>query len=142
MLKRTVTYVDFDGVERTEDFYFNLTKAELMNLETSEEGGMSVIFDRLIKSPNGKEIMKYVNQILLASYGEKSSDGRRFMKSSEISKAFSETPAFDVIFMDLVTDAKKAADFVNAVMPDLSDLKKKVEQTNSTARVIGLSPNE
>lgn len=116
MLKRTVKFIDFDGVEREEDFYFNLSKSELLNLEASEDGGLTVILDRLTKSPNGKEIMKYVNEILLKSYGEKSPDGRRFMKSAEISKAFSETPAYDVIFMELVTDAEKAAAFVNSVM--------------------------
>ena len=131
MLKRTIKYVDYDGVEREETFYFNLTKAEIVRMESSEDGGMSVNMDRILKSPNGKEIMRYFEEFIKASYGEKSDDGRRFVKSPELSKAFMETPAYDVLFMELVTDAKKAAAFVNSVVPDMKELEeaaKKAQQ--------------
>lgn len=123
MLKRTIKFTDFDGVEREEDFYFNLTKSELIKLEASEEGGLQAKLERITKSPNGKEIMAYFNQIIMESYGEKSEDGRRFVKSPEISKAFSETPAYDELFMELVTDADKAAAFVNGIIPKLDSIE-------------------
>lgn len=117
MVKRRISYTDYDGTERTEDFYFNITEAEMYQLEASEEGGLSTKLQKLIDSPNGKEIMQYVNEIIMTAYGEKSADGRRFIKSPELSKAFSETPAYNQIFLELVLDAKKAADFVTAVLP-------------------------
>lgn len=119
MLKHTIKFVDFDEVEREEDFYFNLTKSELIKLNASEEGTLQAKLEKIMKSPNGKDIMKYFNEIIMVSYGEKSEDGRRFIKSPELSKAFSETPAYDELFMELVTDAEKAAAFVNGVVPKL-----------------------
>lgn len=134
MIKREITYTDYDGVERKETFYFNLTKAELLKMESSEDGGLSNKLQNLIDSPNGREIMHFVNAILLAAYGEKSADGRRFVKSPEISKAFSETPAFDEIFTELVTDAEKAAVFVNGLMPDLTEIKKSGNASSITVK--------
>lgn len=124
MLKRSIKYRDFNGVEREETFYFNLTKAELVKFEAGEEGGVSAKLDRIMKSPNPKEIIAFFDQFIMMAYGEKSDDGRRFVKSPEISKAFSETPAYDALFTELVLDAKKAADFVNALIPDLGDFDK------------------
>lgn len=129
MVKRTITYTDFDGVERTEDFYFNLTKSELVKMEASVDGGLKNKLERLMASPSGREIMQYFNDILMASYGEKSDDGRRFIKSKEISKAFEQTPAYDQIFMELVTDSQKALAFIDSVIPDLSDVKPKEPET-------------
>ena len=118
MLKKTITYTDYNGVERTEDCYFNLTKSELVEMELSTEGGLMSKLERLSGDPDGVEIMKIFKDIILKSYGEKSSDGKRFIKSEEISEAFSQTEAYNTLFMELVTDAEKAAEFAEAIIPN------------------------
>ncbi len=118
MLKKTVKYTDFDGNERTEDFYFNLTKAELMELELSVEGGLQKQIDKIIASQSVPEIVKIFKTLVLKAYGEKSDDGRRFMKTDEITQAFKETQAYSDIFMELSTDDKEAAAFIQGIIPD------------------------
>lgn len=130
MLKKTVTYVDFKGVTRTEDFYFNLSRTEIIQMEARNEG-LQEKLERLSNSPNGGEIMRLVSEILLTAYGEKSEDGRRFVKSEEISKGFSETPAYDAIFVELVTDAKYAAEFIQALLPDTKGLQQKLSESQA-----------
>lgn len=115
MVVESVTYTDYDGVERTETFRFNLTNAEVMELEMSVDGGMSTMLQKIVDAKEGPIVMKVFKDILLKSYGEKSPDGRRFVKSPEISKAFSETEAYNIIFMKLVTDDKYAAKFVAGI---------------------------
>ena len=117
MLKKTVTYVDYNGVERTEDFYFNLTKAEVAEMELSVQGGFSKMLEEIVASKDNVKIVNLFKQMVLKSYGEKSPDGRRFMKSDEIAQAFAQTEAYSEIFMELALDEKKAADFVNGIMP-------------------------
>lgn len=119
MLKRTIEYENYDGVMVKEDFYFNLTRSEITMMEMGETGGLSAKLKSIVDKKDGKLIMKTFRDILLASYGEKSPDGRRFMKSEEISRAFSETPAYDAIFVELVTDPEKALAFINQVLPSL-----------------------
>ena len=126
MVKKKITYTDFNGNERTEDHYFNLTKTELTEIalglpdgmdeseitEANEQAAMPII-DKL-----GKDgVFKFIKELILKSYGIKSSDGKRFKKSEEISKEFSETLAFDQFFMELMTDDVKAAEFVNSIIP-------------------------
>ena len=117
MLKKTVTYVDYNGLERTEDFYFNLTKAEVAEMELSVQGGFSKMLEEIVASKDNVQIVNLFKQMVLKSYGEKSPDGRRFMKSEEIAQAFAQTEAYSEIFMELALDEKKAADFVNGIMP-------------------------
>jgi hypothetical protein len=117
MLKKTVTYVDYNGVERTEDFYFNLTKAEVAEMEMSVEGGFSKMLEEIVASKDNVRIVSLFKQMVLKAYGEKSADGRRFVKSEEISKAFSETEAYSEIFMELALNSDQAAAFVNGIMP-------------------------
>ena len=117
MLKKTVTYVDYNGVERTEDFYFNLSKAEVAEMELSVEGGFSKMLEEIIKSKDNVRIMELFKQMVLKAYGEKSADGKRFVKSKELSEAFSQTEAYSEIFMELALDEKAAAAFVNGIMP-------------------------
>lgn len=100
MLKETRTYKDFDGKERTEDFYFNLSKAELMELEASVDGGWLNSMKRIISAQNNPAIMREFKNMILSSYGEKSPDGKRFIKSPELSKAFSETEAYSDMFVE------------------------------------------
>ena len=117
MLKKTVTYVDYNGVERTEDFYFNLSKAEVTEMELSVEGGFSKMLEEIVKSNDNVRIIELFKEMVLKAYGEKSADGRRFIKSKELSEAFSQTEAYSEIFMELALDEKAAPAFVNGIMP-------------------------
>ena len=117
MLKKTVTYVDYNGMERTEDFYFNLSKAEVAEMELSVQGGFSKMLEEIIASKDNVQIVNLFKQMVLKSYGEKSPDGRRFIKSEEIAQAFAQTEAYSEIFMELALNEDKAAEFVNGIMP-------------------------
>lgn len=119
MLKKTITYEDWNGVVRTEDFYFNLTRTEAINLEYGLVPGKSLTesMQELIRSSNVGDSLRIAQELVLASYGVKSDDGRRFMKSDEIRKAFEENPAYDQLYISLATDADAFADFFLGVMP-------------------------
>ena len=117
MLKKTITYTDFNGMERSEDFYFNLTKAEVMEMEMSTVGGLSEMIQRIIAAQDTPSIIKVFKDLVLKSYGEKSADGKRFIKTPEIAEAFSQTEAYSVLFMELATNADSAAAFVNGIIP-------------------------
>lgn len=117
MIKKTVTYSDFDGTTRTEDFYFNLTKAELAEMELSFKGGLSQLLEKIIKEQDQKKIIEYFKKIVIGAYGEKSLDGRNFVKNDQIRSDFASTMAYSEIFMELATDADAAAAFVNGIMP-------------------------
>lgn len=118
MIKKTITYTDFNGNERTEDFYFNLTKKELISMELeSPEGSFADTVKAIISANKKSELVKLFADLILKSYGEKAEDGRRFVKSPEISKAFSETEAFSDLYMELVTNTDAAVAFVNGIIP-------------------------
>lgn len=121
MLKKTITYTDYNGVERTEDFYFNLTKAELMEMEIGTTGGMADMIKRIIDAKDAPAIIKIFKELVLKAYGEKSADGKRFVKSEEISNGFAQTEAYSQLFMELATDADAAAAFVNGIIPNIPD---------------------
>jgi len=118
MLKKTIKYTDYNGVDREEDFYFNLSKAELTKMELSITGGLTQKINKIVATEDGPEIIKLFQDIILDSYGEKSADGRRFVKSEELSTAFSQTEAYSNLFMEIATDADAAAKFVNAILPE------------------------
>jgi len=117
MLKKTVTYRDYNDVERTEDFYFNLSKAELLEMELGTSGGLAEMIRKIVAAQDAPAIIKVFKELVLKAYGEKSADGKRFIKSEELSEAFSQTEAYSQIFMELATDDKKAAEFVNGIVP-------------------------
>lgn len=117
MLKKTITYTDYNGVERTEDFYFNLTKAELMEMEMGTSGGFAEMVQRIVAAKDAPTIIAVFKEMILKAYGQKSPDGRRFIKSKELSEEFSQTEAYSILYMELATDDKAAAKFVNGVMP-------------------------
>ena len=117
MLKKTITYVDYNGVERTDDCYFNLSKAEITEMEMSTAGGLAEMIQNIIKAQDAPAIIKIFKDLILKAYGEKSPDGKRFIKSKELSTAFSQTEAYSILFMELATDADAAADFVNGIIP-------------------------
>ena len=117
MLKKTITYVDYNGTERKEDFYFNLSKAEIMELEMGTTGGMVEMINRIVAAQDAPAIIDVFKKMILRAYGEKSADGKRFIKSKEISEAFSQTEAYSQLFMELATDADAASKFVNGIVP-------------------------
>ena len=117
MIMKTIKYVDYDGVERSESFYVNLSKAELVSMDFEVEGGFKKKLEKVIESQNQKELIEIFKDIIFRSYGEKSADGRRFIKSKEISEAFTQTEAYSELFMELATDAKAAEAFIKGIMP-------------------------
>ena len=117
MLKKTITYTDYNGVERTEDKYFNLSKAEIMEMEMSTAGGFAEMVQGIVKAQDAPAIMKIFKDIILKSYGEKSPDGKRFIKSKELSDEFSQTEAYSDLFMELCTNAEASAAFIYGIIP-------------------------
>lgn len=118
MIKKTITYTDYNGSERTEDFYFNLTKAEVMEMEMSTTGGMAEMITRIVNAKDQVAIIKIFKDLILKAYGEKSPDGRKFeKKNGKLAEEFAETEAFSQLFMELATDADAAAKFVNGIVP-------------------------
>lgn len=117
MFKKTITYEDFDGNQRTEDYYFNLTKAEVTEMEMSFNGGLSQLLEKIIQEKDQKQIIEYFKKIVLDSYGVKSLDGRQFIKNNAIREEFASTMAYSEIFMELATNADSASAFVNGIMP-------------------------
>ena len=118
MLKKLINYTDYDGRERSENFYFYLNKAELMEMELGVDGGMQQMIQLIIDKQDIPKIMDAFKRIILKAYGEKSPDGRRFVKSKELSEAFSQTEAYSNLYMELVTDANAAATFINSIVPE------------------------
>lgn len=124
MLKKTIKFNDYNGVEREETYYFNLSKAEIMEMEMSTTGGFTEMLEKIIEAQDVPSIIKIFKNIILKAYGEKSPDGKRFIKSEELSTAFSQTEAYSVLFMELATNADEAAKFVNGIVPsDINDVK-------------------
>lgn len=117
MLKQTMTYNDYNGVERTEDFYFNLSQAELMEMEMSTSGGLTEMIAKIVAAQDTPTLIKIFKDLILRAYGEKSPDGKRFVKSDQLSIDFSHTEAYSQLFMKLATDADAAANFANGIIP-------------------------
>ena len=125
MLKKTIKYTNYDGAEREKDFFFNLKKSELVDLQYKTSKGFIAYIEEITKAGDSSELWKAFRDIVLMAYGEKSDDGERFMKSPEISKAFEETEAFSVLIMELIEKDGAASDFINGIMP--KDLTEKSE---------------
>lgn len=124
MLKKTIKYTDYNGTERTEDFYFNLTKAEVMEMEMSIDGGFAEMINRVVAAQDVPTIIKIFKDLIFKAYGVKSPDGKRFIKSEALSMEFSQTEAFSDLYMELATNADAATAFVNGIVPaDMSKEK-------------------
>lgn len=128
MLKKTITYTDYNGTERTEDFYFNLSQAEIMEMEMSTKGGLAEMIKKIVAAQDAPAIIKIFKDLILKAYGEKDADGKHFIKSEEISRAFSQTEAYSQLFMELATDADEAAKFVNGIVP--ANVSEKIKPAN------------
>ena len=122
MLKKEITYENFDGEEVTDTFYFNVSKPEIIELEVEIEGGFGRMMERIVEANNTKLLVQEFKRIILLAYGVKSEDGKRFIKSDELREEFSQTAAYSELFMQLALDADAAAEFIKAILPrDLSD---------------------
>lgn len=117
MYKKTIKYTDFNGVDRSEDFYFNFMKAELVEMNMSTGGGMKAFIERITNTQDQMELIKLFKELVLKAYGVKSDDGKRFIKTQELRDSFEQTNAYNELFMMLATNDKEAANFVNGVMP-------------------------
>ena len=117
MYKKVITYTDYNGEERTEDFYFNLTKAEITEMELSTEGGLKDKIERITKAKDVPEIIRLFKELIMKAYGVKSPDGKRFIKSEQLSEEFAQTEAYSDFFVELATNSEAASDFVNGIMP-------------------------
>lgn len=136
MIKKTAVYTDFNGNERTEDCYFHFSEPEILELETSTEGGFfTKTVNDIINAKDGLKLSILMKDLMLKAYGIKTPDGKRFIKSEEISKEFSQTQAFSTLFMELITNEQSAADFVNVLVP--SSFAKIVKDNNSTIQFPG-----
>jgi hypothetical protein len=137
MLKHEITYEDFNGDTVTESFYFHLSKPELMELEVEQKQGLSMLIKQIVDSQDNKEMIAIFKKIVLMSYGEKSPDGKRFIKNDELREAFSQTAAYQKLFMDLVTEDNVAANFIKGLMPkdmqsDVERVSKEIETADPT----------
>lgn len=129
MIAKTITYTDYNDVERTEKFYFNLSKAEVMEMEMSTSGGLAEMIQRVVAAQDQPAIIKIFKDLILKAYGVKSPDGRKFIKSEELSLDFAQTEAYSQLFMELATDADKASEFVNGIVP--ADMAKQIAEHNA-----------
>lgn len=130
MLKKTITYQDYNGNEITEDFYFNLSKAEVTEMELSRTGGLSKYIERIVAAKDVPAIINEFKYLVLKSYGVKSEDGKRFIKSEELSQAFAQTEAYTELFVELVSDAEAAAKFINGIIPNPKGVENKTLPLN------------
>jgi hypothetical protein len=117
VLKKTITFEDFNGDEVSEDFFFHLSKAELVELELSHKGGLSESLKRIIEAEDGKGIIAEFKNIILSAYGQRSDDGRRFIKNQQLRDEFESSEAYSTLFMELVTNTDSAIEFINGVIP-------------------------
>lgn len=117
MYKKTITYTDYNDMDRTEDFYFNLSEVELTDMQLSVEGGLSAMIDKLVESKDMAALINILKDIIIKSYGVKSEDGRRFIKKPEYVEEFMQTPAYGALYMELATDETAAAEFINKIIP-------------------------
>lgn len=132
MLKKTITYKDYNDVERTEDFYFNLSKAEIMEMEMGTTGGLAEMITRVVAAQDTPSVVKIFKDLVLKAYGVKSPDGRRFIKSEELSAEFAQTEAYSILFMELATNSDAAAKFVNGIVPaDMTQEKPMLNTANN-----------
>ena len=129
MVVKKIKYTDFNGVEREEEFMFNLTEAEITEMELTTDGGLSDSIKKIIAAQDTPQIIETFKMLLLKSYGEKSADGRRFIKSEELSKEFTQTNAYSQLFMELAYDDNAAIAFINGIIPE--SMRERVDENNS-----------
>lgn len=136
MIKKEITYTDYDGISRTETFYFNLNKAELLEMELSSPGGLQEMVERIVKAKDQPTIIRLIKELLINCQGEKSLDGKVLLKTPEVHQRFQGSPAYEIMFMMLATDDEKSAEFINALIPaDLQEAVKKEAEAKRAAEL-------
>lgn len=137
MLKKTIEFNDWNDVPHKEDFYFNLTRTEILNMQLETNGGLDTLLERMIQTQDQAQLIVFFQDLIKRSYGVKSVDGRKFVKNDEVFEDFKSTPAYDVLYMELASDSKKAAAFINGLMPreimsqiSADELKSELEAKN------------
>ena len=134
MLKKQIKYTDYNGTERDENFWFNLSKAGLMDMGLMTPGGFNGMVMKIIAAQATPSLVTLFKDIIFKAYGEKSADGKRFIKSKELSTAFSQTEAYSNLYMELVTNTEAAIEFINGIVPkDLAEEAAKQQATESAA---------
>lgn len=137
MLKRVIEYTDYNGVNRKEEFHFNLSKAEIMEMELGVSGGFTEMVNRIINTNDAPALMKIFKDLVLKAYGIKSDDGKRFIKNDELRDEFAQTEAYSVLFMELALDAEKASEFIKGVVPaDLAEQAAAMEAEEKNLEVV------
>ena len=126
MLKKEITFEDFEGNKVTQNFYFNITRAEAIEMDASAAGGLQNYAKAISEKKNPARVIGLIKDLILKSYGEKSDDGMRFMKSPEISAAFAATDAYSVLFTELLTNTQSLIDFFVGIAP--TDSKAKIKE--------------
>lgn len=137
MLKRNITYEDFDGNSVTETFYFNISKPELVELEVEKKGGFSDWIQAIIKAEDNKTVVEQFKRIVLLAYGVKSEDGKRFIKNDQLREEFSQTNAYNELFMELATQEDAAVRFLTGVLP--KDMAEEI-QKSSDPKALATTP--
>jgi hypothetical protein len=137
MICKKITYTDYNDVERTEKFYFNLSQAEVMEMEMSTEGGLVETINRIVEAQDGPTIIKIFKDLILKAYGQKSLDGKRFVKNDQLREEFEQTEAYSILFMELATNADAAAKFVNGIIPSGINIQNEKNQ-GETANIAAL----
>lgn len=132
MITKTIKYTDYNGVEREEDFRFNLSKAELIEMEMGVDGGLTSFINKVIKTKDSTALVQLFKDLVLKAYGIKSDDGKRFMKSEEIAREFSETEAYSQLFMELAFDDKAAIGFIEGIIPSDIDISNNTQHSGQT----------
>lgn len=136
MLTKAITYTDYNGNKKTKNFYFNLTRTELAKMELSNKAGMEETIKQMINEDDREKIINLFETLVLGSVGEKSADGERFEKSEKIRQDFVNHPAYDILFMELISDSKSMADFINAILPtDIAEATK--DNTKTINEIMG-----
>lgn len=143
MFTKTIKYTDYDGNEREEAFLFNYTKAEILEMEMSYDGGFEKLLRKIIMTQDVPKVTEYFKKLILEAYGEKSMDGKRFVKSKELATAFSQTEAYSNLFIELTTNANSATEFINALLPAklMDEIREAFEKGQKESGGVTNSPN-
>lgn len=140
MLKRDIKYEDFDGNEQTDTFFFHLSKAELIELEVEYQGGLSAAIQKIVETEDNKALLNEFKRIVLLSYGQKSEDGKRFIKNDQLREEFQQMPAYSSLFTELAMDSTAAAEFISGIMPrDIAEAVKEESLKANTAEKFGIN---
>lgn len=138
MLKRPITYENFDDVEVTEDFYFNLSKPEIIDMEVEHKQGFKAMIEEIINTEDRKGLVEQFKKMVLLTYGVKSEDGKRFIKNEQLREEFSQTAAYPALFMELATNDGAAAEFLIGVLP--RDLRGEIKLSDFTSPASSSTP--